>query len=68
MNNFIKIDSDRPLTLHVNLHELFMLLDMFVLIIGICKSAKYPEDLEEIYGILDEYIPNWRDKDWKLDI
>ena len=68
MNNFIKIDSDSPLTLHVNIRTLFTLLDMFVLIIGICKSAKYSEDLEEIYGILDKYIPDWKNKDWRLDL
>ena len=68
MNNFTKIDNDSILTVHINLPRLIRLFDMFTLIIGICKSAKYPEDLEEIYGILDTYIPNWKNKDWKIDV
>lgn len=67
MNNFVKIDTESILKLHVNVPRLFMLLDAFVLIIGICKSAKYPEDLEDIYDILDKYIPDWKNKDWRLD-
>lgn len=51
-----------------NYERLFELFDCLTLIIRICKEAKYPEDLEDIYDILDKYIPDWKNKDWRLDI
>lgn len=29
-------------------------------IIEICRNADYPEDLEDIYGVLDKYFPKWK--------
>lgn len=66
MNNFIKVNGDSALKLNINIPRILELLDAFTLIIGICKSAKYPEDLEDIYDILDKYIPDWKNKEWEV--
>lgn len=68
MNNFIKLDGgDGILKLNVDVARLFALLDAFTTIIIICQKAKYPEDLEDIYDVLEKYIPDWKNKDWRLE-
>lgn len=67
MNNFVKIDNKGIVNLHIDIGRLFALLDAFTAIIIICQKAKYPEDLEGIYDILDKYIPDWKNKDWRLE-
>ena len=29
-------------------------------IVDVCQRAKYCEDLEDIYDVLDEYCPSWK--------
>lgn len=47
---------------HLTLTAVIDLLACLAEIVEICQNSQYPEDLEDIYDVLDKHIASWRDK------